>query len=46
MILSTLLNMSALAMFIIGLVFVSVPFAVGGAGLALLAAVSKGITNE
>jgi hypothetical protein len=43
MILARGLNMAALAMFLVGMVFVSVPFVLAGAMLAVLAAFLKDI---
>lgn len=40
------LNLAAAAMFLIGLVFVSTPFAVGGAAMAVLSAFLKGTIDE
>ena len=36
----------AFAMFFVSLVFASVPFAVGGLGLAICAAILKGLVDE
>lgn len=46
MILARGLILAAFAMFFISLVFASVPFAFGGLGLAVCAAILKGLTNE
>jgi hypothetical protein len=40
------LIIAAFAMFFVSLVFASVPFAVGGLGLAMCAAILKELTNE
>ena len=45
MILARGLNMAALVMFLVGLIFVSVPFALAGATLGVLAAFSKDING-
>ena len=46
MILARGLVAAAFAMFFVSLVFASVPFAVGGLGLAICAAVLKGLVDE
>ena len=40
------LVVAAFAMFFVSLVFASVPFAVGGLGLAICAAILKGLVDE
>jgi len=40
------LVVAAFVMFFVSLVFASVPFAVGGLGLAICAAVLKGLVDE
>ena len=46
MILARGLVVAAFAMFFVSLVFASVPFAVGGLGLAVCAAILKGLVDE